>query len=118
MIIIKCVETGDVYHLSGDDETFYVVIYSELAASLAEIMQEGNYLKMHQEDLEYRIAVAKLTSFNHAFHAHQRALNLKHKSNTYMSFSPRGAGKSYYQEFARKLNAKLPQNTLTHTGKL
>lgn len=63
MINIKCIETGDVYQLSGDDETFNVTIYSDIAASLAGIMREGTYLKIHQKDLEYRIALAKRKGF-------------------------------------------------------
>lgn len=110
MINIKCIETGDVYQLSGDDETFNVTIYSDIAASLAGLMRKGSYLKMHQKDLEYRIALAKLTSFNHAFHAHQRAENLKHTNSMHVLSTPRLMGKSYYQEFARKLNAKRLQN--------
>ena len=35
MIVIKCIETEDVYELSGDDETFNVKIYSNLAAALS-----------------------------------------------------------------------------------
>ena len=110
MIVIKCIETEDVYELSGDDETFNVKIYSNLAAALAGLMRKGSYLKMHQKDLEYRIALAKLTSFNHAFHAHQRAENLKHTSSMHVVSTPRLMGKSYYQEFTRKLNAKRLQN--------
>ena len=110
MIVIKCIETEDVYELSGDDETFNVKIYSNLAAALSGLLRKGSFLKMHQKDLEYRIALAKLTSFNHAFHAHQRAENLKHTNSMHVVSAPRLMGKSYYQEFARKLNAKRLQN--------
>lgn len=112
MITIKCIETGDVYQLSGDDESFNVVIYSDIAASLADLMREGTFLKMHQKDLEYRIAMAQLTSFNHAFHAHQKASNLKYKRSIYVAAAPRGTGKSYYQEFARRRNEKRFQNPI------
>ena len=110
MIIIKCIETRDVYELSGDDESFSIVIHSDIAAALAGLMRRGSCLKMHQKDLEYRIALAKLTSFNHAFHAHQRAENLKHTNSMHVVSTPRLMGKSYYNEFARKLNAKRLQN--------
>lgn len=111
MIVIKCIETEDVYELSGDDETFNIKIYSNLAAALSGLMRKGSCIKMHQKDLEYRIALAKLTSFNHAFHAHQRAENLKHTNSMHVVSAPRLMGRSYYyQEFARKLNAKRLQS--------
>lgn len=111
MIVIKCIETEDVYELSGDDETFNIKIYSDLAAALSGLMRKGSCIKMHQKDLEYRIALAKLTSFNHAFHAHQRAENLKHANSMHVVSAPRLMGRSYhYQELARKLNAKRLQN--------
>ena len=116
MINIKCVETGDVYQLSGDEESFNVTIYSDIAAALSGMMREGTFLKMHQKDLEYRIALARLTSFNHAFHAHERACTLKkyyvgHKK--FVTSTPQLMDKSYYKEFMRKLNAKKLQNQVT-----
>lgn len=119
MINIKCVETGDVYQLSGDDETFNVTIYSDIAASLAGMVREGTYLKMHQKDLEYRIAMAILTSFNHAFHAHERACTLKKYyvgPKKFVASTPTLIGKSYYQEFMRKRNEERFQTKIKYTG--
>lgn len=101
MIIIKCIETEDVYVLSGDDETIQMKVYNALAASLAGIISRNNFLKMHEKDLEYRIALAKFTGFNPAFHAHQRALMLQlaAESKTWVSSAPGFRGQSYYQEF-------------------
>lgn len=114
MITIKCVETGDVYQLSGDEESFNEVIYSDIAAALAGITREGTYLKMHQKDLEYRIALAKLTGFTHAFHAHVRAYTLKNQMGPklFIASAPTFMGKSYYQEFARRRNEKRFQNPI------
>lgn len=118
MINIKCVETGDVYQLSGDDDTFNVAIYSDIAASLAGIMREGTFLKMHQKDLEYRIALAKLTGFSHAFHAHVRAVKLNQvpKHPTHVSSRLLRLGKSFHEEYARRRNAERPQTKIKYTG--
>ena len=115
MINIKCIETGDVYQLSGDDETINVKVYSDITASLAGLMRDGTYLKMHQKDLEHRIAIAKLTGFNHAFHAHEKAYLLKNPihSKMFVSSAPQLMDKSYYKELMRKLNAKRLQNQIT-----
>lgn len=118
MINIKCIETGDVYQLSGDDESFNVMIYSNLAASLAGLMREGTFLKMHQNDLEYRIALAKLTSFNYAFHAHERAYTLMKNAGPklFVASTPTLIGKSYYQEFMRKRNEERFQTKIKYNG--
>lgn len=115
MITIKCIETRDVYVLSGDDETINVRIYNDLAAALAGLMKNDVYLKMHQKDLEHRIAIAKLTGFNHAFHAHEKAYLLKNPmhSKMFVSSAPQLMDKSYYKELMRKLNAKMLQNQIT-----
>lgn len=114
MITIKCIETENVYVLSGDDETINVKIYNDLAASLAGLMKNDVYLKMHQKDLEYRIAIAKLTGFNHAFHAHKRAYTLMKNAGPklFIASAPTFKGKSYYQEFARRRNEKRFQNPI------
>lgn len=114
MINIKCVETGDVYQLSGDDETLNVEIYSDMAGYLAGITREGTFLKMHQKDLEYRIALAQLTGFTHAFHAHVRACTLKKNigPKIFIGSAPTSISKSYYQEFARRRNEKRFQNSI------
>ena len=108
MITIKCVETGDIYRLSGDDETINVEIYSDLAGAFAGFMGDGTFLKMHKKDLEYRIAIAKLTGFNHAFHAHVRAVKLNQvpKHPTHVSHRLLNLGKSFYEEYARSHSAK------------
>lgn len=118
MINIKCVETGDVYKLSGDEESFNVVIYSDIAASLSGLMREGTFLKMHKKDLEYRIALAQLTGFTHAFHAHVRAVKLNQipKQPTHVSNRLLRLGKSFYEDYARSRNAERLQNTITYTG--
>lgn len=118
MINIKCVETGDVYQLSGDDESFNVMIYSNIAASLAGLMREGTFLKMHQKDLEYRIALARLTSFNYVFHAHERACTLMKNAGPkkFVASTPTLIGKSYYQEFMRKRNEERFQTKIKYTG--
>lgn len=118
MINIKCVETGDVYQLSGDDESFNVVIYSDIAASLAGMVRDGTFLKMHKKELEYRIALARLTGFNHAFHAHERACTLMKNAGPklYVASTPTLIGKSYYQEFMRKRNEERFQTKIKYTG--
>ena len=108
MITIKCVETGDVYRLSGDDESINVEIYSDLAGSFAGLMRDGTFLKMHRKDLEHRIAIAKLTGFNYAFHAHVRAVKLNQapKHPTQVSNSLLNLGKNFYETYTRTHDAK------------
>lgn len=117
MITIKCIETGDVYLLSGDDETFNMKVYSDIAAAIAGIMTV--LLKVHKEDLEYRIAVAKFTGYKSAFHAHERALMLKtreHEQKKLLELSTLSyPNKSYYHEYMRKRNAKRFQNHIIYT---
>ncbi|MBS7344264.1 MAG: hypothetical protein KIG60_01135 [Caryophanon sp.] len=114
MINIKCIETGDVYQLSGDDESFNVKIYSDLAAALDGIMKQGTFIKMHQKDLEYRIALAKLTGFTYVFHAHVRAVkrNQVSKHSTHVSHSLLRLSKSFYEEYARRRNEERFQNPI------
>lgn len=118
MITIKCVETGDVYLLSGDDETINVKLYNDIAASLAGLMRDDTFLKMHKNDIEHRIAIAKLTGFNYVFHAHERAVKLNQisKHATHVSHSLLRLGSVFYEDYERSRNARRLQNTFKYTG--
>lgn len=77
------------------------------------------FLKVHKEDLEYRIAVAQLTGYKSAFHAHERALMLKtreHEQKQLLELSTLSyANKSYYHEYMRKRNVQRVQNPIIYT---
>lgn len=117
MITIKCIETGDVYLLSGDDETFNMKVYSNLSAAIAGIMTV--FLKVHKEDLEYRIAIAQLAGYKTAFHAHERAVMLKElekiQNDLFINSTPKPINGSYYHEYMRRRNVQRVQNPIIFT---
>ena len=77
MIVVRCIETGKMYELSGDDDSFhhkqiYTISYFREMA--------GMYFNIHEEELTRLIAEAKLTGYTSAFNAHERAMKIRAES--------------------------------------